>query len=295
MPSLLQASLLGVLMTFPAHQAIADGKTEGVAEPVQSSIASFNEIILTGADESDLANPTASQTSTLDALGPIVASTEIESSDGYFAAVAGSSATFQSSDRGTFRANLSYLGAPEDGPNEASSYRHSLDGVYLYDFIIPSDGTMTIQGELHNSGPSSLSYFGFVQVFNEDEIGDGFDISYFDSPIYDLSFSGQAFSFDIPLNAPSGSYRLMMRVSHNGLTTLNAPVSDGSMTATFEINATPRCSADLNNDGVTNFFDVSVFISAWVNQDSAADFNHDDTIDFFDISSFLTQIALGCP
>ncbi|MBO6513397.1 MAG: hypothetical protein JJ974_05480 [Phycisphaerales bacterium] len=291
MASTLSASLFMLCMIAPTQSAIADS----VAEPVQSSVASFNEIILSGVDESDLANPTESQSTTLNALGPVVASTEILSESGYFAAVAGSAASFTDSDHGSFRANLSYIGVPTPGPNDADSFRHSLDGVFLYDFIIPSDGSLNIQGEVYNSGPSSLSYFGFVQVFSEDEIGDGFDISYFDAPIYDLSFSGQEFNFDIPLNAPSGSYRLLMRVSHNGLTILNAPISDGYMNAVFEIDATPRCDADLNEDGVANFFDVSLFIDAWISGDTAADFNGDNTIDFFDISSFLTQLTLGCP
>lgn len=277
-------------MTLPAHLAIADG----VAQPIRSSVESFNEIDLSGVDESDFSNPIQSQKSKTNSLGPVVATTEIDSSQGYYGAVVGSSAEFRDSDQGTFRSSMSYLGMVGDGPILAQSYRHSLDGIFEYDFTIPSEGTLNINGSFYNSGPSVFSYFAFVQIFSEDEVGDGFDISYFDSPIYDFSFSGQDFNMVIPLNAPSGSYRIMIRISHNGLTILNAPISDGWIEASFAIDAQPFCRVDLNDDGELNFFDISLFLKAYADRDLSADFNGDGTTDFFDLSTFLIEIALGC-
>lgn len=290
MPLLLQASVLGVLMAIPVHLAIADG----VAQPIRSSVEAFNEINLSGIDESDFSNPIQTQKSDTDSIGPVVATTEIDSSQGYYGAVVGSSAEFHDSDHGTFRSSMSYLGMVGDGPILAQSFRHSLDGIFEYDFTIPSDGSLNINGSFYNSGPSVFSYFAFVQIFSEDEIGDGFDISYFDTPIYDFSFSGQDFDMDIPLNAPSGSYRIMMRISHNGLTVLNAPLNDGWIQASFAVDAQSDCRADLNNDGETNFFDISIFLNAYTSRDLLADFNNDGRTDFFDLSSFLIEIAIGC-
>lgn len=55
------------------------------------------------------------------------------------------------------------------------------------------------------------------------------------------------------------------------------------------------CAADMNGDGVLDFFDVSAFLTAYGNEDTAADFNDDGLFDFFDISGFLTAFSAGCP
>ena len=55
------------------------------------------------------------------------------------------------------------------------------------------------------------------------------------------------------------------------------------------------CLADLNNDGILDFFDVSAFLTAFANQDPIADFQPDGSFDFFDVSAFLTAFGAGCP
>jgi|GEM_PF-1448959 len=55
------------------------------------------------------------------------------------------------------------------------------------------------------------------------------------------------------------------------------------------------CPADLTDDGVLDFFDISAFLTAFSNQDPVADFTNDGTFDFFDISAFLTAFSAGCP
>lgn len=55
------------------------------------------------------------------------------------------------------------------------------------------------------------------------------------------------------------------------------------------------CAADLNGDGALNFFDVSVFLSAFASGDLAADFTGDGLLNFFDVSAFLGAFAAGCP
>jgi len=72
-----------------------------------------------------------------------------------------------------------------------------------------------------------------------------------------------------------------------------APIGDGVAILSFM----PGCSsADLSEPfGVLNFFDVSVFLQAFANQDSAADFTGEGIFDFFDVSAFLQGFAAGCP
>ncbi|MBO6514642.1 MAG: hypothetical protein JJ974_11820 [Phycisphaerales bacterium] len=49
------------------------------------------------------------------------------------------------------------------------------------------------------------------------------------------------------------------------------------------------CAADLNDDEVLDFFDISFFLS------NTVDYNNDTVFDFFDISAFLTDYGAGCP
>jgi hypothetical protein len=52
------------------------------------------------------------------------------------------------------------------------------------------------------------------------------------------------------------------------------------------------CPADLNGDGLLNFFDVSAFISAF---SGGADYNGDGATNFFDVSAFISDFNAGCP
>lgn len=56
-----------------------------------------------------------------------------------------------------------------------------------------------------------------------------------------------------------------------------------------------ECLADLNNDRVLNFFDVTIFIEGFTSKSVIADFNGDGLYNFFDVSSFLSAYMLGCP
>lgn len=64
----------------------------------------------------------------------------------------------------------------------------------------------------------------------------------------------------------------------------------------FEFTGCPTHNpADLNGDGRLNFFDVSLFLTAFAQQDPVADFNNDGAWNFFDISDFLTAFSAGIP
>lgn len=51
----------------------------------------------------------------------------------------------------------------------------------------------------------------------------------------------------------------------------------------------------MNFDGVLNFFDVSAFIAAFVENNPIADLNSDGRHNFFDISAYLIAFNQGCP
>jgi len=55
------------------------------------------------------------------------------------------------------------------------------------------------------------------------------------------------------------------------------------------------CPADITDDGMLNFFDVSAFLVAFTAKDPIADFTGDGVFNFFDVSAFLNAFAAGCP
>jgi hypothetical protein len=55
------------------------------------------------------------------------------------------------------------------------------------------------------------------------------------------------------------------------------------------------CSVDFNNDGSLNFFDVTIFIEAFINTEPSADLNNDGVFNFFDVFEFIAAYQAGCP
>lgn len=59
------------------------------------------------------------------------------------------------------------------------------------------------------------------------------------------------------------------------------------------------CRQDINEDGLLNFFDISLFINLYNQQDPRADFfpaaGGDGLFNFFDLSTFLNEFNAGCP
>jgi hypothetical protein len=59
----------------------------------------------------------------------------------------------------------------------------------------------------------------------------------------------------------------------------------------------PGCQnpADINGDGVLNFYDVSAFLIAYSNGDLVADLDGSGELNFLDVSAFLHSYNAGCP
>jgi enediyne biosynthesis protein E4 len=55
------------------------------------------------------------------------------------------------------------------------------------------------------------------------------------------------------------------------------------------------CDADLTLDGTLNFFDVSAFLTMFVDQHPQGDVTRDGAYNFFDVSAYLGNFAAGCP
>lgn len=92
-----------------------------------------------------------------------------------------------------------------------------------------------------------------------------------------------------------GNYKLnWFHAANNTINTSARTTATGDFTLTLTP-PSPKCLADLNGDGMLNFFDVSAFLTAFNAMDPSADLNNDGSFDFFDVSVFLTAYAMGCP
>lgn len=94
--------------------------------------------------------------------------------------------------------------------------------------------------------------------------------------------------------APPGGYTL--RFTADGFVGQEHTVSvSGSGAPTvLDVALLPECPADLNGDGLADFFDFSTFVALFTAGDPAADLTRDGLLDFFDVSAFLAAFQAGC-
>lgn len=146
---------------------------------------------------------------------------------------------------------------------------------------------------LDTSEGDDVNDSGMVVGYAWDGTGGGMDPRawvWVDGTMYDLNdFLSEGAEFEI-LSRATG-------VNNNGDIVGWGRLLDGSVGAfLIEGFAPPAdCLADLNGDGVLDFFDVSTFLSLFNAQDPSVDFDRNDSWDFFDVSAFLSAYNAGCP
>tara|TARA_R110002073_G_scaffold336260_2_gene531496 strand:+ start:44136 stop:44537 length:402 start_codon:yes stop_codon:yes gene_type:complete len=94
-----------------------------------------------------------------------------------------------------------------------------------------------------------------------------------------------------PENDYSLSLTFGLSMAAPGITISNYDLSFGFWNA---IGTQAICPADFTGDGTLNFFDVTLFLSAYSAKEPLADFNKDGTYNFFDASDFLSAYNAGC-
>lgn len=102
---------------------------------------------------------------------------------------------------------------------------------------------------------------------------------------------------DVDAEPNKGAFESQLRLSPNG-TRMSAVWQetdrDSGITNTRFRNGS-ICVADLNGDGVLDFFDASIFIDAYSGGDLSVDFDGNGVLDYFDVSVFINSFAAGCP
>jgi len=74
-----------------------------------------------------------------------------------------------------------------------------------------------------------------------------------------------------------------------------ADIESHNLNADGTLGAAYSCMVDFNDDGVLDFFDVSIFLNAFNAGDPIADLVDDGILNFFDVSYFLSEYNAGCP
>jgi uncharacterized membrane protein len=92
--------------------------------------------------------------------------------------------------------------------------------------------------------------------------------------------------------APGISLQVLQAVSTNGRFIVGHTGGFGAFLITLDYALT--CDADLNGDGVLNFFDVSNFIGFFNAQDPSADVDDNGLFNFFDVSAYIALYNKGC-
>jgi hypothetical protein len=168
--------------------------------------------------------------------------------------------------------------------------------VYLFDISDPFSPTqiakLTASGASTGEAFSSVAIAGTTAMLGaSDNAGAGsvylFDISQPSNPVETAKLiasdgaPGDLFGFSVALS---------------GTTAIVGAFADddaGIWTGSAYLFSTERSIADLNNDGTLDFFDISIFLTAFNNQDPLADFNGDGLFDFFDVAAFIIAFGRG--
>lgn len=125
-------------------------------------------------------------------------------------------------------------------------------------------------------------------------IGHDLSVTWFLNDQVILSAIGQHQLDLSTLPLPDGQSTIRVEVVDPTPWVRNENLRDVFMTASriYTVNACSP-SADLNADGEVDFFDVSLFLTAFNNQDPIADVNDDGNHNFFDVSTFLDRFSDG--
>lgn len=159
-----------------------------------------------------------------------------------------------------------------------TSFNDPIDGCLFIRFVEPGEYRVVMYG----IAPDDVSLLSRLRIDQNDEapvlVGGAWSGTHEAGITYMVQNAtvGSDGRLDIHSGLPSGNIRSVC----NGVQVIQLP---------------PPCTADLNLDGVLDFFDVSTFLNAFASMDMVADITGDGVLDFFDVSGFLNAFNAGCP
>lgn len=204
------------------------------------------------------------------------------------------------------RTNLDHFGADIDAFGTtvaigAYSYRGPADGIDFDGAVFLLDLTTgDITDTILNPHPTANSQFGSSVALNEkylvvghkldDDFGSNAGIAH----LYSLESGTRIAKLRAIDHGPADGFGQDVALSGNTIV-VGANLGSGNYASIFTIPDLFDCPLDLNLDGTLNFFDVSVYIEAFIANDPQADCNRDGVFDAFDVLQFSSAFAEGCP
>ena len=186
----------------------------------------------------------------------------------------------QSAGRGLLNADFD-----NDGDQDVVMFNNRQSMVYYQNEIQSAADANAITLFLNTDAIASLAPDGFGTRVELTSAG-GSQVRYLDGGSNYLSQSELSVHFGIGSDEDAD---LTIRWANGDVTDL-VGVTPGRYT----IRAL-ACAADLNGDGMLNFFDVSSFLTLYQDQHPQGDLNGDGSFNFFDVSAFLSAYQGGCP
>lgn len=166
------------------------------------------------------------------------------------------------------------------------------------EFAVDPSGTMLFVE--HGTDATIRSFFLDAGTGAATSTGQSFDVGLQGTLGATATWRGVLFATDesTAIDGVRGLYALAVDPGSGAMTPINAvPVDSTGITPESIViwDPTPDCAADLNDDGVLDFFDIQVFLALFSVNDPAADLNGDMVFDFFDIQEYLSLFSQGCP
>lgn len=171
--------------------------------------------------------------------------------------------------------------------------------VDLFDEMSVIDGVLygfnEIDDIMYSSPVTDLQQFGSVPSF-----GKGRNVQVIDGYAYWVSDYERLAVFDVTDPYAPRLEGILPRTYDY----YNIAYGDGVMMligelSTYAVDLSTDCDtgclADLNGDGALDFFDVTLFLQAYMDADPSVDFDGDGSLTFYDVSRFLVAYAAGCP
>jgi len=157
------------------------------------------------------------------------------------------------------------------------------------EFVVPEGTHFELTGLLEQQSTDPAGG-GSVRIRNEDTFATWFQAGpNFDLPNRPIDFS--AILSGGVLDA--GTYELTwFHAANNTINTGVRTVATGDFALTI---TPPGCVADFDGNGLLNFFDVSMFITAFVAMNPDADIDGNGLWNFFDVSMYIDLYLAGCP
>lgn len=179
-----------------------------------------------------------------------------------------------------------------------SIFRDHSGAVYLFDRqtgeelhrIFPDDG-----GDKHNFGISLSIDRGFLAIGAHQTNDRGFSSG--SAYLYEIETGDFVVKFVADDGSPLDYMGTSVTIS-NGVVAAGA-IGDSDLAShsgSVYLFGNPQiCTADMNSDGAVNFFDISLFIDRFIQEDPSADVTRDGVFNIFDVMGFIDLFNAGCP